>query len=127
LQRESAGKNSKSERGPDVVFHPDRENNDLTLDDRKALGAQKLDDQLAPGPTSGAMTTTYHAADSEDDEDARRDDSDGTGETARGLIRWVYDNWYDFGWMIGRKSFDIGWSLLKFGVKGGPKKSWGIE
>ncbi|KAJ9109318.1 hypothetical protein QFC21_000647 [Naganishia friedmannii] len=122
------GKSNKSQGVPDVVFRPDRENNDLTLDDRKALGAQKLDDELAPGSTSRPMmTTTYHTADLEDDEGSQRDDSGATSETARGLIRWVYDNWYDFGWMIGRKSFDIGWSLLKFGVTGGPKKSWGIE
>ncbi|KAJ9125656.1 hypothetical protein QFC22_000618 [Naganishia vaughanmartiniae] len=120
-------KSSKSEGVPDAVFHPDRENNDLTADDRRALGAQKLDDRLAPGSTFQTIPTTYHTGDSDDDEESQTDDTGEPSETARGLIRWVYDNWYDFGWMIGRKSFDIGWSLLKFGVKGGPKKSWGIE
>ncbi|KAJ9092303.1 hypothetical protein QFC19_008737 [Naganishia cerealis] len=125
--RESGNNSRQSDGGPEVVFHPDRQNNDLTVDDRKALGAQRLDDQLAPGLTSSLIQSKQHSSDSDDDEEPQTESTVAASETAQGLLRWVYDNWYDFGWMIGRKSFDIGWSLLKYGVQGGPKKSWGIE
>jgi hypothetical protein len=106
----------------------------MTEDDRKALGAQHLDEQLAPQASGSSLLEPFrHSVESDS---ADEDDEDGnlvpaaaeaTSETARGLLRWIYLNWYDFGWMIGKKGFDIGWSLLKYGVKGGPKKSWGIE
>lgn len=122
---------------PDKVYHPNQGNDELTANDRKALGAQHLDEQLAPQPPAPSLLDPYHRSSesNDDDDEDDEDDEDGTAgeaveavsETARGLLRWVYDNWYDFGWMIGKKGFDIGWSLIKFGVKGGPKKSWGIE
>lgn len=118
---------------PDKVYHPNQRNQELTGDDRKALGAQHLDDQLAPHASGSSLLEPFRrSTDSEDDEDDEDENlvpvaAEAVSETARGLIRWVYDNWYDFGWMIGKKGFDIGWSLLKYGVKGGPKKSWGIE
>jgi hypothetical protein len=114
--------------GPDPVYHPDHKNDDLTSDDRRALGAQRLDEQLAPNAsTSTAFHPVRRSSDSEDEDDEERTTGEAVSETAKGLVRWVYDNWYDFGWMLGKKGFDIGWSLVKYGVKGGPKKSWGIE
>lgn len=112
----------------DGVYHPDQRNDDLTTDDRKAIGAQHLDEQLVPNPsTSTAFHPVRRSSDSEEEDDDAQSTGEAVSETAKGLIRWVYDNWYDFGWMLGKKGFDIGWSMVKYGVKGGPKKSWGIE
>lgn len=43
------------------------------------------------------------------------------------LLEWGRRNWWDLGWFLGRKGFDIGWGIVKYGLLGPPKKSWGIE
>lgn len=45
----------------------------------------------------------------------------------RGLVRWGKENWADVGWFLGKKGWDIGWSLVKYGIWGPPRPSWGIE
>lgn len=114
--------------GLDTVYHPDQRNDDLTTDDRKAIDAQSRDVQLPPfTSTSAAFRPTRRSSDSEDEDDDSENTGEVVNETAKGLIRWVYDNWYALGWMLGKKGFDIGWSVLKYGVAGGPKPSWGLE
>lgn len=44
-----------------------------------------------------------------------------------GLFAWGRKNWWDFGWFLGRKGFDLTWSITKYAIYGPPKKSWGIE
>jgi len=45
----------------------------------------------------------------------------------KGLINWARGNWFDVGKFLGAKGWDIGWSLIKYGVWGPPRPSWGIE
>jgi hypothetical protein len=45
----------------------------------------------------------------------------------RGLIDWAKGNWMGVGKFLGIKGWDIGWSLIKYGVWGPPRPSWGIE
>lgn len=112
----------------DTVYHPDQRNEGLTTDDRKAIDAQRRDVQSPPfTSTSTAFHPTRRSSDSEDEDNDGENTGEVVSETARGLIRWVYDNWYALGWMLGKKGFDIGWSVLKYGVAGGPKPSWGLE
>lgn len=45
----------------------------------------------------------------------------------RGLVQWGKENWADVGWFLGKKGWDVGWSLVKYGIWGPPRPSWGIE
>jgi hypothetical protein len=44
-----------------------------------------------------------------------------------GILGWGGRNWLSFVWFLGAKGFDIAGDLVKYGLFGPPKPSWGIE
>ncbi len=44
-----------------------------------------------------------------------------------GILGWGSKNWLGFVWFLASKGVDVVGDLVKYGLWGPPKKSWGIE
>ncbi len=44
-----------------------------------------------------------------------------------GILGWGSKNWLSFVWFLGAKGFDIAGAMVRYGLFGAPRPSWGIE